>query len=506
MRIPFPEHVPLHRVALFAVVLFLIQTLEGTALYFSAGCAAFILIAALAFNAAGGLTRASGAYIFFYSLLVVIVGICYKAFLGEPAQSNLLAPRKDIELYVASVAGMYAAVVVSRRLTRKTGLLQSMLKESDMHRSAVGCLTFGIAGGFAIALLGTSGAALQSAFDQLNELIPLGIIIGVMYEIRRSGGTRASNLPIVLGSLYMFAWGGIIFFSKQAMLTPLICWMLPACALRFRLSFWQGIAILLFAVVTFQYLVPYSQYGRSQITETATLSQRVAVATSLIEHPSETRKKYEEQERAEEQSFANLGKRAAGYYDTQQGFWDRLEFISVDDSLISFTDQGHEFGLLPIKAAFLNVIPRVFWPDKPGTNFGNVYAHEMGGLSEEDTSTGISFSPTSEAYHIAKWTGVLVIAPLLWCTLFVVFDSLFGDVRDSPWGLLALVQISHFAPEGGTSLLIYLLTFGTEIFLFCAIFATYVAPIFAIPILGPDRKRTPRNVSFPPALTPRVPR
>ena len=44
MRIPFPERVPIGGVAVFAVALFLVQWLEGTALYFSAGCVAFILI------------------------------------------------------------------------------------------------------------------------------------------------------------------------------------------------------------------------------------------------------------------------------------------------------------------------------------------------------------------------------------------------------------------------------------------------------------------------------
>src|ERR1039457_4310353 len=99
MRIPFPERVPLNRVAIFASALFVIQWLEGTYLYFSIGCTIFILIAAFAFNAGGGLTRISGAYFFFYSVLVVIVGLCYKAFLGEPAQSNLLDPRTDIGAY-----------------------------------------------------------------------------------------------------------------------------------------------------------------------------------------------------------------------------------------------------------------------------------------------------------------------------------------------------------------------------------------------------------------------
>ena len=123
MRIPFPERVPLNRVAIFAGVLFAVQRFQGTALYFSAGCVAFVLIAAFAFNAAGGLTRSSGAYVFFYSTLVVIVGLCYKAYLGEPADSNLRDPQTDILAYVGSIAAMLAAVLLSRRLSRKTGLL-----------------------------------------------------------------------------------------------------------------------------------------------------------------------------------------------------------------------------------------------------------------------------------------------------------------------------------------------------------------------------------------------
>ena len=103
MRIPFPERVPINRVAIFAVVLFLIQVAEGTDLYFSVGCVAFILISAFAFNAAGGLTRASGVYVLSYATMAVLIGICYKAYLGEPAQSNLFAPRTDIQVYVGGM-------------------------------------------------------------------------------------------------------------------------------------------------------------------------------------------------------------------------------------------------------------------------------------------------------------------------------------------------------------------------------------------------------------------
>jgi hypothetical protein len=490
VRIPFPERVPLNRVAIFAAVLFVIQTLERTPLYFSAGCAAFILISAFAFNAAGGLTRASGAYVFSYSILVVIVGICYKAFLGEPAQSNLLAPQTDIAVYVGGIAAMYAAVVVSSRLRRKSGLLQNVLIDSRMYRASVGCIVFGVGGGFAIALLGESAVRLQAAFNQLNALIPLGIIIGVMYEIRHSGGFRSTNLAIILGAAYLF-FLGTTGFSKQGMLEPYFCWLLPVCALRYRLSIAQILSCLAALFIIFHYLVPYSQYGRGLVPEGGgSLSERLAVAIPLLEHPERTRQIYIDQV-TEDPGLAS-------YFNSPQGFWERLQFISVDDRLNKITDDGKVFGLFPLKAALLNTIPHVFWPDKPNINLGNMYYHELSGTSqgEGDVTTGISFSPTGEAYHLATWAGVLFIAPLLWCVFFTVFDSLLGDLRTTPWGLLALASISHVAPEGGITATIGLLSFGLEILVFCAFFAAWFAPLLAIPVLGADRHRSERATAF----------
>jgi hypothetical protein len=494
VRIPFPERLPIDRVAIAAAGLFLVQQLEGTALYFSIGSVAFLLLAAFAFNAAGGLTRASGAYVFFYSLLVVVIGLGYKAFLGEPADSNLSDPHTTIEVYVGGMAAMLAAVVVSRRFARKTGLLQNVLDESQMYRSSIGCIVAGIGGGFLISILGESGAKLNSAFTQLNELLPLAIIIGVIYEIRRSGGTRSVNLPVAMVAIYYFLVFGVIGFSKQGMLTPFYCWALPVCAMRFRLSMLQVGACLAGIFIIFQYLVPYSQYGRRFVNADQSMAQRTAIAVRLLEHPEQTRHDFETDATA-----------AVGYYNGSQGFWDRLQFIYVDDSLITITDQGKVFGLSPIWANFMNAIPHVFWPDKPALNFGNLYAHEIGGLPEDDTTTGIAFSPTSEAYHMKQWVGVLVVAPLLWFLLFVVFDSLFGDLRATPWGMLVLAQISHLAPEGGLAGTVSLVTFGTEIFTFCAIFATWVAPLFAIAVLGPDRRRVVRPLWFRPAFAPRNP-
>jgi hypothetical protein len=503
VRIPYPERISLNGAACFALALFIVQWLEGTALYFCIGTSVFILLATVTFNTAGGLTRASGAYVFFYSMLVVIVGLCYKAYLGEPAQANLADPMTDIGTYVGSMMAMYAAVLVSRPFSRKKGLLEGLLKEEDMYRASAGCMLFGGLAGFGFALLGQSGIPLQTAFNQLNQLVPLGIIIGVVYEIRSSGGTRSSNIFIILGAAYTFFLGATAF-SKQGLFLPFVCWLLPVWALKYRLSAIQIASSCLAIFIAFHYLVPYAQYGRDLVPEDATLSQRIAIAVNLLEHPEKTRGSY----LVGVEGTAYLGgKELSSYYNTPQGLWERLQMVSVDDALNNYTDQGHEFGLLPIEYSFINVVPHFIWPNKPGANLGNMYAHEISGEAqgEGDVTTGISFSPTGEAYHLEGWVGIFLLAPIFWFMLFIVYDSLLGDVRITPWGLLVVALFAHSAPEGGITYTVYLCSFGVEALLFCAFFASWFAAPMATVVLGPDHKARGNSLSTRPAVAPQIP-
>lgn len=476
MRIPYPERISLWGAAVFATLLFLVQQMEGTALYFSAGCAAFILIATLAFNIAGGLTRASGAYIFFYAVLVFIVGVTYKAWLGEAAQTNLRAPKTDILVYLGGISGMLVAALISRAIRPRKPLLKNVLPDRAMFRASVGCIVFGIVGGSLIPLLGEGSSRLNSAFTQLNNLVPLGIIIGVVYEIRSSGGRRSINLPVLMGATYYFLYYGIINLSKQGMLTPIVCWALPVCAMRYRLTVLQLMTLAAGVFLTFYLLVPYSQYTRRIIPGTASTSQRVAVAEKLFSDPAEIRRGYQEDTPA-----------GVSYYNTAQGFWDRLNLIYIDDAVNNITDEGRVFGLYPVVFSLLNTIPHVFWPGKPSISFGNLYAHEIDLLSPGDTTTGVSFSPTAEAYHMRKWLGLLVVAPLLWLMFFAVYDLVIGDLRSTPWGLLVLVLLAHTAPEGALTGNVLLVSFYLEALVFCAFFAAWVAPYVAILVLGPAR-------------------
>ncbi len=162
--------------------------------------------------------------------------------------------------------------------------------------------------------------------------------------------------------------------------------------------------------------------------------------------------------------------------------------LGPDDALINYTSQGHYTGIGVIPIYFANWIPHVLWPNKPGFYSGNYYARQIGGiLAEEDYTTGISFTPSGEAYQIAGWTGIFVVAPLIWIMLFTVFDSLCGDTRLSPWGLLVIPMFAHMAPEGMLSDAVYLIWFGSIGIIIVAVGSAQFMPIIGTLLAGPEK-------------------
>jgi len=316
-----------------------------------------------------------------------------------------------------------------------------------------------------------------SALNQLNHFFELAIILGVIHTIRRSGGTRSVNLPILLSGGFLFA-SGILGYSKEGIITPFLCWAIAAASQRYRVSRSQIVGGFLATVFVFQYLVPYAQYGRAYRGET--FLENAEISFSLLSDLGYVRQQYLN-------DAAHIAEdRIGGYFDTPQGFFDRLQMLAIDDALIEHTRQFGTFGLYPIIASFENLVPHFIWADKPVVYFGNVYAHEIGILGEADVSTGISFSPTAEGFHLAEWKGIFLLAPALWLLLFTVFDSLCGDVRLSPWGLLAIVTFGHTAPEGGLGTIAYDLGYLVFAIVFAAVMGAYLMPILGTFFIGPE--------------------
>jgi hypothetical protein len=477
VRLPFPESIPFLPVFIFAMLLGIIQQVQGTNPVFSLCCFAYILVAIIAFNVAGGFSRTSGAFIFFNSVIGVIIGLCVKVFLGEPADSNLLTPLLTMGVYLSGMCMMLVAVYLSKKVGSKRALMGKMVTDSNMQTATVGCLVAGIFMMFAGYLIPGGNGSVLSALNQLNRFFPLAIILGVINTIRRSGGTRSINLPVVLAAGLMFT-NGVLGYSKEGMLGPIAAYVLAAASQRYRVSRTQIVAGILAIVFIFQYLVPYAQYGRMFREESGEANLQVSL--SLLSNLGYVREQYLES------SAGAYEERVSGYFNTSQGFFDRLQMMSIDDSLNYATEQFGTFGLTPMVQAFENLVPHFIWKDKPQVLIGNVFAHEVGILAEEDESTGVSFSSTVTAYHLAGWEGIFLLAPAVWFFLFLIFDSLCGDVRKIPWGLLVIVLYAHAAPEGDITTVIYMCFYTTYAIVFAAVMGAYVMPIIGTFFIGPE--------------------
>src|SRR5438309_8237300 len=235
MRLSFPDHVSLIAVCYFAGILCVIQLLQGTNPIFALFAAAYIVVAAIAFNVGGGFSRTPGAFVFFNSVLGVILGLCLKAYLGEPADSNLLAPLLTIGVYLFGMCMMLVAVYLSKRVRTKRALMGKMVTDANMQTATVGCLVAGILMNFAGYIIPGGNGSVLSALNQLNRFLPLTIILGVINTIRRSGGTRSVNLPVLLAAILMFTIG-VLGYSKEGMIAPFAAYIMAAASQHYRVS------------------------------------------------------------------------------------------------------------------------------------------------------------------------------------------------------------------------------------------------------------------------------
>lgn len=485
MRIPFPERIPIWYVCAFAGLLFLIQTLQHTDAVVSICCLSVIITAGAAFNVAGGFSRPSGAYVFFFATLAVILGLMVKAFFGEAADSNLAGPRLTFEIYAVGMFAMLATVYLNRRLARRKGLLEEAVDTSNMRMATIGCVVAGIVIPYVASLFKGAPESvftpLLTASTQLNRFLPMAIILGVTYEVKHSGGRRSVNIWVLLAAAAIIFDGAILSYSKEALFLPPVCWLAAGAALGYRYRVYQilgGVAVLYFLV---HYMVPYCQYGRIYRSETNTFSENFANARGLLVDLPEVVRLYNADLAPYDEHYT------AVYFSQPAGLFDRLQMISFDDALNQVTEQKGPLGSPPLRFYILNSVPHFIWKNKPQFATSNLYGHEIGILAEDDYETSISFSPMGEAFRIGGWAGILILAPLVWFGLFFLTDSLCGDVRRAPWGILAVAAFSHTAPEGGMGGCFYQATYGLFTIAFVAFFSAYVMPLIASLVAPPLR-------------------
>jgi hypothetical protein len=481
MRVELPLRIPLAKTLIFASSLFVVQLLEHTGLTFSLLFFAFIVIANIAFNVAGGFSRASGAYVILFALLTCGVGVIWKAVLGEPADSNLLVPDLDMACYTASMFMMLMVILLNKIITGKAkGISPGTI---DYSLAALGCLIVAVTLTVLnnVPGLGDPGSVL-SVLNKLSQFFLLAIILGTIGAIKDSGGRRSVNFISGISMALVFT-SGCLAFSKTGMFIPMAAWVVAAAFMRFRLRAVHFVALSLCAVFAFTEASTIAG-GRVLVTPGAGTADRVQVVYYLVTHPEESR-----QQQNELNATAIELRGHVGYYKNSQGFLDRLSILPADDTFFNYTSRGNYIGYRPVIENFENFVPHFLLPDKPVPISGNYYAHEIGGfLADDDDSTGISFSPVAEAYHIDGWAGVCLLLPAIWLTLFAGSDYICGDLRRSPWGLLLVVIFAHAAAESLVGALIWLTGYGLLGIVFAILFCTEFAPVIGALFYGSNRR------------------
>lgn len=482
MRLQLPARIPVMKAFLLAALLALVELLQGTGPLYVVLVFSFLMLATFAFNIAGGFTRPSGAYIFFYATLTVIFGTVFKAFLNQAADTFLEVPIITISTYTATMAVMLVMAFLTRKVvTTRDGVAGLLhVPQLDLKTSSLGCfaVTFLINSAFSI-LPGGNGSILH-AVAMINFFLPLGILLGTIAAVQDSHGTRSTS-PFTIAAILYATVQGMLAFSKQQMFSPFVCWLMGMAWARYRLRL-KHIITIIFACFLAQYFMdPLSNVGRFEVSSSAVRSPS-ALVLRYIEHPVKLWK----ENKARSSAYAGIGD---WYFGKPSGVLDRLTMLAVDSQLISFTHQGHYFGYLPIYVYFENWVPHIIAPHKLEGVYvgGNRYAHEMGQLADADVSTGISYSPSAEAFHIDGWTGIFLLQPLIYLLVFVTADAVSGDARSQPWGLLPMLLFAHAAPEqllGGSIQFVWIGNIGT---IFCIFVCGYVTPVFGGLLQGRER-------------------
>ncbi len=489
MRVPVPDRFTAKPALLFIAALFTAQLLVGTDLLFCLLTAVYVVLFVLGFNAAGGLLYPSGAFIFFNGTLTAIFGLILKCFLGEPGEKFLLSPTTTMLAYCGGMAAMALAAFLTARLRPKKGLLADIGTGEMMKRSAIGCLFFGMFLGLTTnsAAEGTVG----SAFRQINHFIQMAILLATAYEIHRSGGQRSTNWIVWAGGAW-YLGTGLITFGKEGMFIGTLTWAVAAVALGYDFKFKQLLGMGIAGFLLVYYLVPYSQYVRNY--KTGVRSQDLQIALHYLGDLGQTRRLFLEQD----ESHDITGE--PHLFGKPEGFLDRMNMLAYDDALINFTDNGYVYGILPTLESYANIVPHFLWSSKPSFAFGNDFGRELGVITADDTSTGISFSPVGDAYHEATWYGVLGLWPVIVFLFFFFTDSLTGSARKAPWALLPISLVSHTAPEGLMQGTIFLTTYGIISLIVIVLFSRFVLPAITAVFTGTGRGRLGTFTSAPPSV------
>jgi len=445
VRLPYPTRININHVLIVALLLLFAQLLDHTDPVFAFLASLSLVLSALTFNVLDGLSTTSGAFVFFMAIPTFIILTFIKVFTWEPTDKHFEHPMITITATALGWTGILVAAGLSRRFSTRRNIVRFTARDlENLKNTSAGLLVIGLFSQILLTNYNTGGTGtIWTALNQLNIFIPMATILATYYEICISRGKRSMNW-IVLVSIFYVAGFGFIAASKQGMYAPFFSYFLVCAALEYRFRPLQVMAMLAWLAFAVGFLFPWAQYARS-MTRQSTLTGTVDATLGLLRNPETIPAMYRWY--ADSLKANEDVNQVALCYDHPHGLMDRESMICQDDRLIDLTQHTGPAGTEYLIDGFEMVIPHMLWPGRATLSLGNIYGRETSETGEEDYTTAVAFAPVGDAYRELGWSGVVVVMPIMYFFTFIILNGVFGDARESPWGLV-LVAYAAFAAPG----------------------------------------------------------
>jgi len=227
------------------------------------------------------------------------------------------------------------------------------------------------------------------------------------------------------------------------MYSPFFSYFLVCAALDYKFHPLQALGILAWLAFALGFLFPWAQYARS-MTRKSTLAGTVDATIALVENPATIPAMYRWY--ADSLKLNEDVNQVALCYDHPKGLFDRESLICQDDRLIAITQHSAPAGPQYLIDGFKMVVPHVLWPGRVNLSLGNIYGRETGETGADDYTTSVAWAPIGDAYREFGWSGIVVVMPILYFFTFIILNGVFGDARESPWGLVLVAYAAFQAP------------------------------------------------------------
>ena len=462
------------------LLLLSLQLLTGTDPLFAGLVLIFTVLFSLTLRLLNGIKTLTGCCVFFFGMQNIVVSQFAKVYFGEPAESRLVVPTITMAVYDLFMFGVLCGVLTLRKpfFARRRPLFMPEMNPQKLRWMAFFFTLLALAQvvvGHTLGINSDTGDANVGGpvgmLHQIPGVIALAVACGTAYEIIASEGRK--SLGITNGFIIVFTFlFGVVDAGREKMITAVLVYFITCIAFRFRFRPRHYVIMASLAYIAQFILFPYALYGRD-IVRTPRFEENIRRASVLFVDVVENPLKFQtilEQKGEKYHSQFN-------YFPIPNATLQRSSLIPTNAGIVDATLRDGTTGLGTLALGFEMAVPRFLLPDKAVLGNSNQLAHREPGLvGKHDFTTGITIGPASDAFSMAGWPGVFLLAYFLALFYFGAFryvtgDSLYrnvfplGLVFTLPWSFSGapiatmITSVLQAAPVyAGTIAFIYLLT------------------------------------------------